>query len=130
MALTTLSYKTDTDVVKTEGPNRISRDEGILASGTSALVSIPGLVVGVVTASGKLAPFNPAASNGTENATAILLETVDASAADKRVVLLSGVGGAEVVLQSLVWPVGITTTQKTAALAALKNRGIVARMGV
>ncbi len=31
MALTTLSYKTDADVVKTEGPNRISRDEGILA---------------------------------------------------------------------------------------------------
>lgn len=224
MALTTLSYKTDTDVVKTEGPNRISRDEGILASGTSALVSIPGLVVGkiatgaatpaaksggntgngvitmdpttpvltgakpgvytarviaiatnsgtfrvtdpdgfvlgdvavgatfsndvkfsiadgatdfalgdgfditVATGSGKYAPFNLTGNNGSEKPVAILLETVDASAADKRVVLLAR--HAEVVLQSLVWPVGITTTQKAAALAALETKGIVARMGV
>lgn len=224
MALTTLSFKTDTDVVKTEGPNRISRDEGILASGASALVSIPGLVVGkigvgtatpaakaggntgngiltmdgttpvlagakpgvytarvitaaanggtfrvfdpdgfnlgevavgatfnndlkfsiadgssdfivgdgfditVATGSGKYAPLTLAGNNGSEKAAAILLETVDASAADKRVVLLSR--HAEVVLQSLVWPVGITTAQKNAALAALEAKGIVARMGV
>ena len=224
MALTALSYKTDADVVKTEGPNRISRDEGMLASGTSALVSIPGLVVGkiavgaatsaaksggntgngvltmdgttpvlagakpgvyaarliaaaanggtfrvtdpegfvlgdvavgatfsndvkfavadgatdfvvgdgfdisVATGSGKYAPFNPAGNNGSERPVAILLENADASAADKRVVLLAR--HAEVVLQSLVWPVGITTTQKTAALAALETKGIVARMGV
>lgn len=224
MAMTTLSYKTDTDVVKTEGPNRISRDEGVLASGASADVSIPGLVVGkiavgaatpaakpggntgnvlltmdattpvlagakpgvytlrvitaasnggtfrvvdpdglvigdvavgatfandikfavadgatdfivgdgfditVATGSGKFAPLNMAGNNGSEKAAAILLETVDASAADKRVVLLAR--HAEVVLQSLVWPVGITTEQKNAALAALETKGIVARMGV
>ena len=224
MALTTLSYKTDTDVVKTEGPNRFSRDEGILASGTSAMVSIPGLVVGkiavgaatpaaksggntgngvltmdgttpvlsgakagvyqvrlitaaanggtfrvtdpdgfilgdvavaatfsndvkfsvadgatdfivgdgfditVAIGSGKYAPLNVAGNNGSERPVAILIETVDASAADRRVVLLAR--HAEVVLQSLVWPVGITTAQKTAALAALETKGIVARMGV
>jgi hypothetical protein len=227
MALTTLSYKTDTDVVKTEGPNRISRDEGILASGTSALVSIPGLVVGkiavgaatpvaksggntgnglltmdgttpvksgvkpgvyqvrftaaaanngtfrvtdpdgfvlgdvvmaggtgafdndvkfsiadgatdfivgdgfditVATGSGKYAPFSLTGNNGSEKPVAILLENANASVADQRVVLLAR--HAEVVLQSLVWPVGITTTQKAAALAALETKGIVARMGV
>jgi hypothetical protein len=224
MALTTLSYKTDVDVVKTEGPNRISRDEGILASGASIAVSIPGLVVGriavgaatpaaksggntgngvltmdgttpvlagakpgvytarlitaaanggtfrvidpdgfvlgdvavgatfsndikfavadgatdfvvgdgfditIATGSGKYAPLNLGANNGSEKPVAILLETVDASAADQRVVLLAR--HAEVALQALVWPVGITTTQKAAALAALNNQGIVARMGV
>lgn len=224
MALTTLSYKSDTDVVKTEGSNRISRDEGILASGASADVSIPGLVVGkiavgaatpadksggntgngvltmdattpvlagakpgvytlrvvsaasnggtfrvtdpegfvlgevavgstfsndikfsvadgssdfivgdgfdvtVAVGSGKYAPLSLTGNNGSEKAAAILLETVDASAADKRVVLLAR--HAEVVLQSLVWPVGITTEQKNAALAALETKGIVARMGV
>jgi hypothetical protein len=224
MALTTLSYRTDVDVVKTEGPNRISRDEGILASGTSAAVSIPGLVVGriavgaatpaaksggntgngvltmdattpvlagakpgvytvrviaaaanggtfrvidpdgfvlgdvavgatfsndikfavadgatdfivgdgfditIATGSGKYAPFSLTGNNGSEKPVAILLETVDASAADQRVVLLAR--HAEVALQALVWPAGITTTQKAAALAALNNQGIVARMGV
>lgn len=224
MALTTLSYKTDTHVVKTEGPNRISRDEGVLASGASADVSIPGLVVGkiavgaatpaaksggntgngvltmdattpvlagakpgvymlrvvsaasnggtfrvtdpegfvlgevavgstfsndikfsvadgssdfivgdgfdvtVAVGSGKYAPLTLTGNNGSEKAAAILLENVDASAADKRVVLLAR--HAEVVLQSLVWPVGITTEQKNAALAALETKGIVARMGV
>ncbi|HEU4804365.1 MAG TPA: head decoration protein [Nitrobacter sp.] len=224
MALTTLSYKTDADVVKTEGPNRISRDEGILARGTAANVSIPGLVVGkiaiggaipaaksggntgngvltmdgttpvltgakagvyqvrlitaaanggtfrvfdpegfdlgdvavgatfsndikfsvadgatdfivgdgfditVAIGSGKYAPFNLTGNNGSEKPVAILLETVDASAADKRVVLLAR--HAEVVLQSLVWPAGINATQKAAALAALETKGIVARMGV
>jgi hypothetical protein len=140
MALSTLSYKTDADVVKTEGTNRISRDEGILASGTAANVSIPGsdgatdFIVGdgfditVAIGSGKYAPFNLTGNNGSEKPVAILLETVDASAADKRVVLLAR--HAEVVLQSLVWPAGINATQKAAALAALETKGIVARMGV
>lgn len=34
----TLQLKTATDVVKTEGPNRISRDEGILASGSGVVL--------------------------------------------------------------------------------------------
>lgn len=68
MALTTLSYKTDADVVKTEGPNRISRDEGILASGTAANVSIPGLVVGTIAIGGA----TPAAKSGGNTGNGVL----------------------------------------------------------
>src|SRR5690349_8840599 len=125
MAPTTLSYKTDSDVVKNEGRNRISRDEGILASGSGALR--PGRVLGRLTASSKLVPLAPAASDGSQTAAAVLLENVDATAADQRVVILSR--HAEVVLQALEWPAGITATQQAAALAALEAKGIVARMG-
>lgn len=123
----TLQLKTATDVVKTEGPNRYSRDESVIASG-SGLVEV-GTVLGQVTASGKFAPIDPAAADGTEIAKRISLEKVDATAADApRVVVLSRM--AEVVQQALVWPVGITDGQKAAALSQLEAVGIVARNGV
>lgn len=222
MAPTVLSYKTDSDVVKTELPNYSSRDEGTLASGSGA--KNPGTVLGrvalgaassaakaggntgggtltldattpvlagakpgiyavrliaaatdagtfrvsdpdgfilgdvavgatfandikfatadvgtdfavgdgfditVAIGAGKFKPLDPAARDGTEKAAAVLLDTVDATSADKTIVVLSRV--AEVVLQALEWPVGITSEQKNAALAALEAKGVVARMGV
>lgn len=126
MALKTLSYKTDSDVVKNEGRGRISRDEGILATGSGVLR--PGKVLGRITASKKLVPLAPAANDGSENADSVLLENVDATSADQRVVILAR--HAEVVLQALEWPAGINATQQAAALAALEAKGVVARMGV
>lgn len=126
MAPVTLSWKTDADVVKTEGRNRISRDEGVLATGSGILR--PGIVLGRITASSKLVPLAPAASDGSQNAAAVLLENVDATSADQRVVILAR--HAEVVLQALEWPAGINATQQAAALAALEAKGVVARMGV
>ena len=126
MPITTLTLKVDSDVVKTEGPNRISRDEGIIASGAGVVTC--GTVLGQVTASGKFVPHAPGASDGSQNAARVILETVDATSADVRAVLLAR--HAEVVLQSLIFAGGINSTQKTAALAALEARGIVARMGV
>lgn len=127
MAVTSISYKTDSDVVKTEEPNRASRDEAILASG-SGIVRC-GTVLGTITASGKKAPLTPGASNGSQNATDIQLQDADASSADKTVVTLAR-GTAEVVLQALVWPAGITAPQKAAALAQLEAKLITARNGV
>ncbi|UYW32507.1 head decoration protein [Methylorubrum extorquens] len=126
MAPINLSWKTDADVVKTEGRNRISRDEGVLATGSGILR--PGVVLGRITASSKLVPLAPAASDGSQNAAAVLLENVDATSADQRVVVLAR--HAEVVLQALEWPAGINATQQAAALAALEAKGVVARMGV
>jgi len=126
MAPVTLSWKTDADVVKTEGRNRISRDEGVLATGSGILR--PGVVLGRITASSKLVPLAPAASDGSQSAAAVLLENVDATSADQRVVILAR--HAEVVLQALEWPAGINATQQAAALAALEAKGVVARMGV
>ncbi|WP_019905704.1 head decoration protein [Methylobacterium sp. 77] len=126
MALKTLSYKTDSDVVKTEGRNRISRDEGILAAGQGVLR--PGVVLGRITTTGKLTKLAPAATDGSQTAAVILLENVDTTGADQRVVVLAR--HAEVVLQALEWPAGITATQQSAALAALEAKSVVARMGV
>lgn len=127
MAVTTLSYRTDADVVKTEGPNRISRDEVVFASGEGAFVL--GEVVGQLTAAPyKFAKFDTAASDGSQTAAAVLLQAVDATSADVRAVVLAR--HAEVVSQALVWPVGISAANKRAAILALQAKGVVARQGV
>ena len=120
------SYKVDSDVVKTEGENRYSRDDVILASGSAALEV--GTVLGQVTASGKYEALDLAGEDGTEEAVAVLLQKTPALTADRIVIVLSRT--SEVVSQALVWPAGINATQKAAALASLKSRGIVARNGV
>lgn len=127
MAVTNISMKTDSDVVKTEEPNRASRDEVVLASGSGVVRC--GTVLGTVTASGKKRPLTLGASDGTQNASDIILQDADATSADKPVVALSR-GTAEVVLQSLVWPAGINATQRAAALAQLEAKLITSRNGV
>lgn len=123
----TIQLKTETDVVKTEGPNRYSRDEVTIASGSGEIEI--GEVLGKVTATGKYKPLAPAATDGTQTAARVSLQNADATAADAvRVVVLSR--HAEVVRQALVWPAGITDNQKATALAQLETAGIVARRGV
>lgn len=125
--MTPINLKTETDVVKTEGPNRYSRDEVVIASG-SGVVEV-GAVLGRITASGKYKPLAPGASDGSEVASRISLEKVDATSADApRVVVLSR--HAEVVQQALVWAGGVTDGQKATALSQLETVGIVARRGV
>ena len=120
------SIKTDSDVVKDEGKNRFSRDTDTLASGSGKV--IPGAVLGLVTATGKFKPLAPGASDGTQIAAAVILQYADATTADQTVVNLKR--RAQVVLQALVWPAGITDAQKSTAIAQLKALGIVPRMGV
>ncbi|MBN9052494.1 MAG: head decoration protein [Rhizobiales bacterium] len=100
-----------------------SRDVGVIASGSGKLDS--GAVLGRVTASKKLVPIAPAASDGSQNAAAILYEAADATSADVRRTLT--VRDAEVHAAVLVWPAGTTDNQKTAALAQLAALGIAAR---
>jgi hypothetical protein len=126
MALTNLTIKVDSDVVKTEGANRYSRDEDTIASGSGVLQC--GAVLGKVTSTGKLKPLAPGASDGTQTAVKVLLESVDATSADVRAVTLAR--HAEVVLQTLVFAGGVTAPQQAAARAALETQGIIARMGV
>lgn len=122
----TFILKTDADIVKDEGKNRFSRDTDTLASG-SGIVKI-GTVLGEVTASGKFKPLAPAASDGTQIAAAVILQYADATTADVSVVNLKR--RAQIVLQELVWPAGITDAQKKGALDQLAALGIIARMGV
>ena len=122
----TFILKTDADIVKDEGKNRFSRDTDTLASG-SGLVKI-GTVLSKVLASGKFKPLALGASDGTQIAAAVILQYADATDADQSIVNLKR--RAQVVLQELVWPAGITDAQKKAALDQLAALGIITRMGV
>src|SRR5690606_22708789 len=65
--------------------------------------------LGVVTASGKLVAWDPAATSGSEKAAYITAYAVDASAADKEAqVIKSGTFNPE----QVVWPAGTTAAQK------------------
>nr|VFK03655.1 MAG: Bacteriophage lambda head decoration protein D [Candidatus Kentron sp. H]VFK04032.1 MAG: Bacteriophage lambda head decoration protein D [Candidatus Kentron sp. H]VFK06570.1 MAG: Bacteriophage lambda head decoration protein D [Candidatus Kentron sp. H] len=71
---------------------------------------------------GKYAPLDPAATDGTERAYAVLLDArVDATDADKKGVALAR--GGVVDRAYLVWPDSITETQKTDALESAGGPG-------
>jgi hypothetical protein len=85
----------------------------------------PGAVLGKVTVSGKYKELDPAAVDGSEAAAAILYDAVDASAADAEGVVILRL--AEVHAGELIWPDGITPTEKTTALGELAALTIIAR---
>ncbi|MBD9390136.1 head decoration protein [Agrobacterium sp. AGB01] len=100
-----------------------SREVGVIASGSGRVA--PGAVLGRITASKKLVPLAPGASDGSQTAAAILFEGCDATSADVRRTITAR--DAEVQAAVLVWAVGVTDNQKTAALAQLAALGIAAR---
>ena len=85
----------------------------------------PGTVLGIVSASGEYAPFNPTATDGTETAAGILYDEVDST--DGVVAAVAVVRDAEINGNHLIWPVGITDAQKAAAIASLRGTGIILR---
>jgi hypothetical protein len=112
------------DWLKFEEDNLYSRDEVTVASGQSLAT---GTVIGIITASGKVTQLAPGASDGSENAAGVLLNAVDASAADKGGVIIAR--HAICSDKGLVWPGSITGPQKAAAINQLKALGIVVREG-
>ena len=101
-----------------------TRETVTIASGAGKLE--PGTVLGRITTGGKYTSFAPGASNGSQNASGILWDSVDASAADAPgVVLLRGPAIAN--RHDLVWPDGATEAQITAATTALASIGIILR---
>jgi hypothetical protein len=110
------------EFIVSEGNGTISRQTVTVLSGETLEA---GAVLGKVGASGKYKVLNPAGADGSQVAAGILYDAVDASAADTEgvaVVRLAEVHGGE-----LVWPDGMTTTQKGIALTALANLSIIAR---
>lgn len=99
-----------------------ARERGTLATG---VLGRSGMVCGVITVSGKFAPLDPEATDGTEEASAILYSRVDASVADRPAVF--SVRASEVNDAELIWPDGISGGNKAAAIAALKEKGIIVR---
>ncbi|GGF56662.1 hypothetical protein GCM10007301_15440 [Azorhizobium oxalatiphilum] len=106
-----------------EANGYLSRDQVLVASGAGVVK--PATVLAKVTASGKFVPLAPAATDGSQNAAAILYEGCDATSVDVRRTVSSR--ATEVQAAVLIWPAGITAPQKTAALAQLAALQIIAR---
>jgi hypothetical protein len=111
------------DLLKYEAPNLYSRDQVIVASGQNLAL---GAVVGRVTTTGKLKVLAPAATDGTEAAVGILAGDINASTGDRDDGVLIA-RHALVASHALVWPAGITSAQKTTAIAQLEARGVLIR---
>jgi hypothetical protein len=101
-----------------------TRETVTIASGAGKLE--PGTVLGKITTGGKFTVLSPGASNGSQNAAAILWDGVDATAADAPgVVVLRG--PAIVNRHEIAFLTGATEPQIAAATAALAALGIVLR---
>ena len=101
---------------------QMSRETRTLASGAGALKA--GRVLGKITASGKLAAYNNAASDGTETAFAVLAYDADATDADVAVTTFERL--CVVKAASLGWGAG-DSTAITAGTADLAAKFIIAR---
>lgn len=109
------------DVVQYELHPRYSRKKVLVLAVLAASV---GLVLGQVTATGIYVPLDLTAEDGSEDAKAVLLDNLQASDDEQGATILRR--GAGVDIDELIWPDGITTEQKTAALAQLDTLGIEA----
>jgi hypothetical protein len=110
------------DVVRQEAPNYASRRQVTIVA-TAGVLAI-GAVLGKVTASGKYKLATAGAADGTEAGAAILLQEVDATAADVVDVLVLE-RDAQVDITSLVYHASADNETKKAALrAALAAKGV------
>jgi hypothetical protein len=101
-----------------------TRETVTIASGAGPLA--PGTVLGKITASGKYAAHDPAATDGTETAVAVLWGKVDASGGDAPAVAV--VRGPAIVNRfDLVFAGTPSEPEIAAAHAALLQAGILVR---
>jgi Bacteriophage lambda head decoration protein D len=113
------------DVVKFEDDMKLySRDQIVLITGQNLLL---GTVLGLITASGKLTQLNTAGADGSQLAVGVLIEDVNATAADVATTMVARF--AIVSDNGVIWPVGITAPNKTTAIGQLKALGILVRAG-
>jgi len=103
-----------------------TREVVTIATGGANPVLQPGTVLGKITATGKYAAHDPAATDGTETAVAVLWDKVDATAADVDAVVLLR-GPAIVNTNDLVFTGTPTAPEITAAHTALAAVGILTR---
>ena len=101
----------------------------LLNAGGAAVTFEIGTVLGKVTASGKLVPLAPAASDGSQTVAALLGDRVTVAAGAETVKLT--VDRMAILRDSqIVWPVGITGPQKTTAIGQLAALHILIREDV
>lgn len=101
----------------------------LLNAGGAAVTFEIGTVLGKVTASGKLVPLAPGASDGSQTVAALLGDRVTVAAGAETVKLT--VERMAILRDSqIVWPVGITGPQKTTAIGQLAALHILIREDV
>ena len=96
-----------------------------IADGATDFVAGDRFTITVAAGSGKYKEYNPANTDGSQIAVALLLDAVDATGGDKDGVIVAR--HAEVNAAELIWFSGADANQKTAGLAQLKTHDIVAR---
>ncbi len=111
------------DLLRFEAENRYSRERVTLAAGHNLTL---GTVIATDTATGKIAPLDPADTGSLNQASGVLLNDCDATTADNPDALVV-VRHAIVLRDALIWPETITAEQKAAAIAQLRDLGILVR---
>ena len=112
------------DVLKCELNPNFTRETVTLLAGTNYLV---GAVLGRITASGKMKLSTATGTDGAQNAAAVLLYAVDATAADAAGIVVVR-GPAIVSKAALVFDANVDDATKTAAKhAQLTTLGIIPR---
>ena len=111
------------DVLKYEAPNLYSRETDTVAAAQNLAI---GTVVGRDTTTAKLKAFDPGASDGSEIAIGVLGNDVDATLIDREDAILIA-RHAIVTRGALVWPTGISSVQKAAAITQLGALGVLVR---
>jgi len=96
-----------------------------LADGAADFVAGDGFTITVAAGSGKYKEYNPSNNDGSETAVAVLVDNVDASAADVECAIVAR--DAEVNSAELQWFSGASAGQKTTGLADLAAVGIIGR---
>ena len=114
------------DLLKYEEENLYSRDQVTVVNGQNLKL---GAVIGRVSATQKVKALDPSATDGSEIAAGVVLQSIDASSAEKTNGLIVS-RQAIVADHALIWPVAITTEEKTAAIAQLEAIGVLVRQGV
>jgi hypothetical protein len=116
-------YGKDFAFMMSEAPGRISREQGVMAPLAAAAKA--GTILGQITASGQMTPLNPAATDGSQTAVAILAIGLPASTSVQRCAL--GARQFEAAARMLFWPSGISPAAKKAAEAQLATKAILVR---
>ncbi len=97
----------------------------VIADGATDFALNDEFVLTVNREEGRWAQWAPGGSGGVEVAAGVLFDDCDATLAPQRAVALTRDFEADD--QMLIWPTGMTATQKAAAVVSLAARGIVVR---
>jgi hypothetical protein len=109
------------DGLKAELPMDASRSTETITSGAGNLPLFR--VLGRITASGEFTNYTPGATNGSEIASAVLIEAVDATSAARIATVIDWT--ASFARQRLTYGAAVTTdAHRTTAIRQLQNRGI------